>query len=131
MSRIFISASYSQRESFRAIHDPLKEYLEHTLGFEVYTFVYDHTAKLPANELMRDAFVEIDKSDLVVADLSNKSVGVGIECGYAYAKGIPIIYICHHKDPIKETMEGISSAIIEYRTAEELTHWHGWRKYFS
>lgn len=35
---------------------------------------------------------EIDNADMVVASTVGKDMGTIFECGYAYAKGIPIIY---------------------------------------
>ena len=48
---------------------------------------------------MQRTFSEIDLSHLIVIDLTEKGVGLGIEAGYAYAKGIPIAVIAK-KGPI-------------------------------
>ena len=45
------------------------------------------------HELMRKTFLELRDSKLVVVDLTEKGVGVGIEAGYARARGIPIVTI--------------------------------------
>ena len=37
--------------------------------------------------------MDIDNSDILIAEVSEKAIGVGIEVGYAKAKGKPIIYI--------------------------------------
>lgn len=49
-------------------------------------------------ELMGLTFNQIDKCDLVIIDLTEKGVGLGIEGGYAFAKGIPIIKGASTKD---------------------------------
>jgi len=67
-----------------------------------------------ADVLMRRTFIEIDASDLVIVDLTEKGVGVGIEAGYARAKQIPLVTIAQRGADISETMRGISRAIFFY-----------------
>lgn len=73
-----------------------------------------------AQELMRITFEEIVSSDMVVVDLTEKGVGVGIEAGYAYAKNKPIITIAKDGSEISETLKGISSKIITYAGLDEI-----------
>lgn len=73
-----------------------------------------------ADELMRRTFAEIDASDLVVVDLTEKGVGVGIEAGYARAKGIPIVVIAQRGVDISATLRGIARAVIFYDDLEKL-----------
>ncbi len=49
--------------------------------------------QLSPHELMQRTFTEIDSSNLLVVDLTEKGVGLGIEAGYAHAKQIPIVVI--------------------------------------
>lgn len=70
--------------------------------------------------LMKRAFREIEAADLVVIELSEKGVGVGIEAGYARAKGNPIIVVARQGSDISATMEGIADTIVFYRTPQEL-----------
>lgn len=73
-----------------------------------------------AQELMRLTFEEIVSSDMVVVDLTEKGVGVGIEAGYAYAKNKPILTIAKDGSEISETLKGISSKIITYAGLDEI-----------
>jgi nucleoside 2-deoxyribosyltransferase len=75
-----------------------------------------------APELMKRTFAEIEASDLVVVDLTEKGVGVGIEAGYAYARGIPIITIARKGSDISTTLAGISQHIFLYDELDNLTH---------
>lgn len=68
---------------------------------------------LPPGELMRLSFEKIIQSKYLLVDLSEKGVGIGIEAGYAYATGIPIITILPKDAEISDTLSGISS--FEYR----------------
>ncbi len=70
--------------------------------------------------LMQKSFHEIDHSDMVIVELSEKGVGLGIEAGYAYAKGIPIITIARIGSDISETLRGISQDIFFYESYTQL-----------
>lgn len=74
-----------------------------------------------SQDLMRITFKEIDTSDVIVLDLTEKGVGVGIEAGYAYANGKPIITIAKYGSEISETLKGISNSIFTYKSIEEIT----------
>ena len=66
-------------------------------------------------EMMRIAFEEIDRSDFLIIELSKKAIGVGVEVGYAFAKGKPIIYIKRKNTNYSTTVAGCSDIIIEYK----------------
>lgn len=72
-------------------------------------------------ELMQRSFAEIEASDVVVVELSEKGVGLGIEAGYAYAKGIPIITIAQKGADISATLQGISQKLFLYDDMDKLT----------
>lgn len=79
-------------------------------------------AKYTPDELMKLTFEEIDKCNLVVIDLTEKGVGVGIEAGYAFAKGIPVITIAQKGADISETLTGISERVLFYDNIEDITN---------
>ncbi|KAJ3498445.1 hypothetical protein NLG97_g1116 [Lecanicillium saksenae] len=70
---------------------------------------YGETTFGPA-ELMRRTCEIIDACDLVVIELSEKGVGLGIEAGYAHGKGIPVVAVAREGREISTTMEGIARA---------------------
>jgi nucleoside 2-deoxyribosyltransferase len=71
-------------------------------------------------ELMQKSFKEIDNSDMVVIELTEKGVGIGIEAGYAWSKGILIVTIAQKGSDISETLRGISQNVISYDNFDEL-----------
>ena len=73
-----------------------------------------------AHTLMQKSFDAIDACDLVVVDLTEKGVGIGIEAGYAHARGIPIVTIAQAGSDISETLRGISDAVYFYETYGDL-----------
>ena len=78
--------------------------------------------ELSPEELMQRTFAEIDSSDLIVVDLTEKGVGLGIEAGYAYAKGIPVVVIAKTGSDISATLRGISQQLFLYDEFDDLTH---------
>jgi nucleoside 2-deoxyribosyltransferase len=121
--KIFLSLKYhadhANRERIEAITRVLDQ-----CGFKTLCIARDveRWGKLHFDdaELMRRTFAEIDASGLVVVDLTEKGVGVGIEAGYAHAKGIPIVVIAQRGADISTTMRGISRAVIFYDDLEKL-----------
>jgi len=71
------------------------------------------------NELMIETFKIIDSSDIVIIDLSEKGVGLGIEAGYAYSKQIPIFAIAKNQE-ISTTLLGISKYHFVYKGEDDL-----------
>jgi len=71
-------------------------------------------------ELMQRSFEEIDASDVVVVELTEKGVGIGVEAGYAWAKRIPIITIAKEGADISTTLKGISQRLLWYDGTDEL-----------
>ena len=76
--------------------------------------------ELSPHELMRRTFAEIDSSNLLVVDLTEKGVGLGIEAGYAYAKQIPIVVIARKGSDISTTLQGIAQKLFLYDEFEDL-----------
>lgn len=72
------------------------------------------------HSLMQQSFDAIDACDLVIVDLTEKGVGIGIEAGYAHARHIPIVTIAQAGSDISETLHGISDAVWFYETYHDL-----------
>ena len=77
--------------------------------------------RFASQELMRETFRQIDLSDILVVEYSEKGVGLGIEAGYAYAKNIPIFVIARTGSEISETIKGIARSIFFYDNVSEIT----------
>ena len=69
---------------------------------------------------MRIIFSKIDSCKLVIIDLTEKGVGLGIEAGYAFAKGIPVITIAKCGSDVSETIAGISKKVMFYNDIEDI-----------
>lgn len=69
---------------------------------------------------MQQAMKDIDRCDLLIAETSDKGIGIGIEVGYAKAKNKPVIYVRHNTAEHSATVSGISDFQIVYVDAEDL-----------
>jgi nucleoside 2-deoxyribosyltransferase len=76
--------------------------------------------KFSPQELMEQAFKIIDSCDVLLVEVSEKGVGIGIESGYAYAKGKPIFVIAKEGSDISGTLKGIAQKIIMYTSKEDM-----------
>lgn len=78
------------------------------------------TVKLSLQELMEITFAEIDQADMVILEMSEKGVGLGIEAGYTVAKKKPLIVLIKEGCELSGTMEGIADEIIFYDETENI-----------
>ncbi len=93
-------------------------------GFQTVCIVRDYEAwgeKIySSNELMQITFKEIAASDVLVVESSVRGVGLGIEAGYAFARGVPILVVARSGAVISSTLSGIASAQAHYSSDTEL-----------
>ncbi|MBL4725044.1 MAG: nucleoside 2-deoxyribosyltransferase [Lutibacter sp.] len=120
MKNAYLAISYSNRKLFDKEVQSLIELCKMN-DIELLSFVDKYNFKEnEEKEMMKIAFLEIDKSDFIIAELTTKSIGVGIEIGYAYAKGKPIIYLRKKGSEYSTTASGSSTYIIEYENENDL-----------
>jgi len=94
-------------------------------GFEEFSFIRDvesfqkvfHNPK----DLMQKAKEEIEKSDVLLIDMTNKPTGRAIEAGMAYSLGKKIIAIMKRGTEIKDTTKGIADRIIMYDVIDDIS----------
>jgi len=126
MKQAYLAISYSKRKHFNKELQTLTELLAKNsikllVFVDKYNFKKHHTSTSLSNqEMMKTAFQEIDKSDFLIAELTTKSIGVGIEIGYAYAKEKAIFYIRKKGSEYSTTASGSSSYLIEYDSEVDL-----------
>jgi 2'-deoxynucleoside 5'-phosphate N-hydrolase len=124
MPTAYLAIKYHPDSSNRAHIESILRELE-KLGYTTACVARDleqwGKTHLSAEDLMQKSFELLDASDTVVVDLTEKSVGLGIEAGYAYAKGKPILTIARSGSDISTTLSGISSRIAWYNEYEEIS----------
>lgn len=120
IKKVFISASFNNTKNIAREINVIKNTLidlkiDFILFIESYKFSEDQE-----KEMMKNAFLEIDKCDLLIAEVSDKSIGVGIEIGYAKAKKIPVFYLRKKDAEHSTTASGSAIYSIIYSSQTEL-----------
>lgn len=116
----YIAISYSKRNELAEEIAAIKEVL---LASGINPFVFAEQFQFdPAQEkeMMQEAMRQMDAADLLIAETSDKAIGIGIEAGYAKAKGKPVIYVRNKKADHSTTLSGISDQQVIYTDSTDL-----------
>jgi nucleoside 2-deoxyribosyltransferase len=118
--RAYISVSFNKRKlldkELTAIITTLKK-------FDIAAFVFVDHYKFELSEerqMMEQAMKDIDNCDLLIAETSDKGIGIGVEAGYAKAKNKPVIYLRQTDAAHSTTVSGISDSQIIYSDSGDL-----------
>lgn len=118
--KAFVSISYKNKDrlssEIHTISEALKQYAIEPV---VFACKYSFTAT-QEKKMMEKAIKEIQMCDFLIAEVSDKVIGVGIEIGYAYGLGKPIIYLRKHNAEYSTTVGGLTSKQVIYTTVEDL-----------
>jgi len=117
----------------------MKIYIAHSSGFDFYKLLYEpiklsgfwnkHTFILPHENTLDPSNSKkiISASDLVIAEVSYSSTGMGIELGWANANKIPVLCIYKKNAQISSSLSAVFKDFIEYDNAtdmvEKLDNW--------
>lgn len=116
----YIAISYSQRNELAEEVAAIKEVLL-ALGINPYVFAEQFQFDLSQEkEMMQEAMRQLDAADLLIAETSDKAIGIGIEAGYAKAKGKPVIYLRNKIADHSTTLSGISDQQVIYENSIDL-----------
>ena len=116
----YISVSLKYRKSLNAELTAIADSLNET-GITPFIFVDNYKFDLTQEkEMMQQAMTDIDRCDLLIAETSDKAIGIGVEVGYAKAKGKPVIYVRKKRAEHSTTVSGISDFQIFYNDKEDL-----------
>ena len=116
----FISVSYDKRKDADDAIQKIVSVLA-DLGIKANVFVDNYDFALDEeDEMMQISCHDIAQSDFVIAEVSHKAVGLGVEVGYAIGLGKPVIYLRHADAEHSKTVAGISSYKIIYETLEDI-----------
>jgi nucleoside 2-deoxyribosyltransferase len=70
--------------------------------------------------MMQQAMLDIDQCDILIAEVSDKAIGIGVEAGYAKGKNKPVIYLRQKDCEHSTTISGISNYSIIYENINDL-----------
>lgn len=121
--KLFLSIKYHPDAANRPLVEAICAALEGR-GMRVVCVARDVEAwgahSFAPGELMRRTFAAIDSCDAVVVELSEKGVGIGIEAGYAHARGKPVFTLAPRGCDVSETLRGISRRVWVYERPTDL-----------
>ena len=121
--KIFLAIKFHEDLSNKILIEEISENIEKD-GVQMIIMARDYekwgAVKLSSEELMKITFEKICESGLLLMELSEKGVGLGVEAGYAYAKGIPIVVIAKDGSDMPSTIPGIVRKVIFYKNTAEL-----------
>ena len=103
----------------------IKIYVAHASGYEkeLYTELRklkDFDFILPHENNVKNSKKIISECDVLLADVSVPSHGVGIEIGWAESYGVPILLISKKGAKTSSSLKIISENIIEYNKVEDI-----------
>ena len=115
--RAFLSVKFHPDHSNGAHIEALCQALAEQ-GFEPVCVVRDlehwGAVHYEAKELMQHTRTLLESCQVVVVDLKEKGVGIGIEAGLAWARDIPVVVIAPVGAEISETLRSIARAVCSY-----------------
>ena len=121
MKKAYLAISYQNRKKLSAEIESIKNVLT---PFQISLFVFVDQYQFTKEEekqMMQHAFTEISSSDLLIAEVSEKAIGVGIEIGYAAALNKPILYLRNINTEHSTTASGTAGYSVIYQKPEDLS----------
>jgi nucleoside 2-deoxyribosyltransferase len=118
--KAYISVSFNNRKlvnnEIETIKDTLNVFNISSMVF-VDHYKFDITQE---RQMMEQAMIDIDNCEILIAETTNKGIGIGVEVGYAKAKGKTVIYLRQQDAEHSTTVSGISDFQIVYNDTTEL-----------
>ena len=118
--KAYIAVSYSKR---KLVDKEIALIIETLNTFDISPFVFVDNYKfdiLQEKQMMSQAMKDIENCDILIAETSEKGIGIGIEVGYAKAKGKIVIYLRQQNAEHSTTVSGISDFQIIYSNSKDL-----------
>jgi 2'-deoxynucleoside 5'-phosphate N-hydrolase len=120
--KAYISVNFAERQSLDNEIAAIIEVLDKA-GITPIVFVDHYKFDLSQErEMMKQAMTDIDRCDIIIAETSHKGIGIGVEVGYAKARGKPIIYMRGQETGHSTTVSGISDFQVIYANSDDLKH---------
>lgn len=118
--KAFISVSFKNRKLLSSEIDTIIKVLtENSIDALVFVDTYRFQIS-QQKEMMLKAFEEIGNSDILIAETSEKGIGIGVEVGYAKGKGKTVIYLRQKDTEHSTTVAGSSDFQIIYSDSNDL-----------
>ena len=118
--RAYIAVSFAKHSALQPILNTLKEALA-AAGIIPFVFVEHYRFKpMQEKQMMDTALQEIAQSNMLIAEVSDKAIGIGVEAGYARAMNKTLLYLRRGDCAHSTTVAGISDYSIIYTDGADL-----------
>ena len=120
MIQAYLAISFRNRKQLEPEIETIRNVLA---AFQVTLFDFAANRQYAVTEeslMMQAAFAAIDRSSLLIAEVSEKAIGVGIETGYALAKQKPVIYLRNALTEHSTTVSGSAHHSLIYQDLPDL-----------
>lgn len=119
-NQVYISCSFALRKILEQELQTIKNVLlEHQYQPWVFVEHYIFTEQ-QEKEMMQQAMQDIENSVLLLAETTDKGIGIGIEAGYAKALKKPVVYLRKQSAAHSTTLAGLSDYQIVYQDTDDL-----------
>ena len=122
MNRVYLSVPIIANRNLD-IAKIIAETLENE-GYEIISkWVLEESIKtyIPPKDILERDIESVLKSDILIAEVSNPSHGVGMEIAIAFLSGKKIIFIKHKDSKLSYMLQGIpNKEIIEYYSKKDI-----------
>ncbi|MBA4320086.1 MAG: hypothetical protein C0412_16930 [Flavobacterium sp.] len=118
--KAYIAVSYNKR---KLVDKEIALIIETLNTFDISSFVFVDNYKFDISQekqMMSQAMNDIENCDILIAETSEKGIGIGIEVGFAKAKGKIVVYLRHQNAEHSTTVSGISDFQIVYSNNKDL-----------
>ena len=120
MKKAYLSISFQKRKALQNEVVAIQQALS-VFNIDLFVFIDQYLfTKDQEKQMMQQAFADINSSDLLIAEVSEKAIGVGIEIGYAAAAQKPVIYLRNTQAEHSTTAAGAANRVIIYENPEDL-----------
>lgn len=117
----YLSIGFQSRKALEPEIQAIRQILaQHKTSLFIFTDHF-HFSPEQEKEMMNQAFSAIRNADLLIAEVSEKAIGVGVETGYAKALKMPVIYLRNSIAEHSTTAAGTADYIIIYQNTTNLT----------
>ncbi|EHQ41252.1 nucleoside 2-deoxyribosyltransferase [Myroides odoratus] len=121
-NQVYISCSFALRKALEPELQTMKEVLlSHQYQPWVFVEHYTFTAQ-QEKEMMQQAMQDIENSAFLLAETTDKGIGIGIEAGYAKALKKPVVYLRKETAEHSTTLSGLSDYQIIYQDTTDLAN---------
>jgi len=120
MKQVFLSVSFKGKEKVFGEIETIKTVLSNR-GYDLLVFVDKYQfAKGEEKKMMDQSRHDINNSKFLIAEVSDKAIGVGIEIGYAAGMKKPVLYLRKADAEYSTTVGGIAGHHIVYESCADL-----------